>query len=316
MNDAAPPPTLTVPPPRAVVDLAMDDGAIVRLRRHGNPEGPRIALSHGNGLAIDAYLPFWSLLLDRYDVVLFDVRNHGQNPRHEPDLQPGGHHHWAQFAQDFETIFDGIAAHFGAASVIGAFHSLSSIAAIMHTIERGARWSPLVLFDPPLFPPSGHPLAALEREHMREMAALARRRPARYDEPGALAAQLRRRAMFARWRPGMHDLFARATLRPAADGDGWELACPRELEARIFETNVDPALWPRLGGLPVPLKIIAADPDLPGQQAPALLSAAVAADQGIAYAMIPGTTHFLQVEQPEAVLAAMESFLGDGGVAV
>ncbi len=315
MNDAAPPPTLTVPAPAAVVDLAMDDGAVIRLRRHGNPDGPRIALSHGNGLAIDAYLPFWSLLLDGYDVILFDIRNHGQNPRHDPDHHTD-HHTWDWFARDMESIFDGIAAHFGDRQVIGAFHSLSSIAAIMHTLAKGPRWSPLVLFDPPLFPRPGHPLEGLEREHMREMGAIARRRPPRYDDPSVMAAQLRRRAMFQRWRPGSHDLFARTTLRPAADGDGWELACPRELEARIFETNIDPTLWPRLPEVPVPLKIIAADPELPGQQAPALLSAAVAEDQGIDYAMIPETTHFLQIEQPEAVLAALEAFLRANGVAV
>jgi pimeloyl-ACP methyl ester carboxylesterase len=311
MTDTAPPPTLTVPTPNAVVDLAMDDGAIVRVRRHGNPDGPRIALSHGNGLAIDAYLPFWSLLLDRYDVILFDVRNHGQNPRHDPD-----HHVWDWFARDLETIYRGLAHSFGDKPVIGAFHSLASIAAVMHTLARGPRWSPLVLFDPPIFPREGHPLDPLEREHMREMGAVARRRPPRYDDPGVMAAQLRRRAMFSRWQPGSHDLFARATLRPADDGEGWELACPRELEARIFETNIDPTLWARLPEVPVPLEIIAADPDLPGQQAPALLSAAVAEDQGIAYAMIPDTTHFLQIEKPEAVLAAMEAFLRENGVDV
>lgn len=311
MNDTVPPPTLTVPAPSEVADLVMDDGAVIRLRRHGTPAGPRIALSHGNGLAIDAYLPFWSLLLERYDVVLFDTRNHGQNPRHDPS-----HHTWERFALDMEEIFHGIGDRFGPAPVIGAFHSLSSIAAVDHSLARGARWAPLILFDPPIFPREGHPLDALERDHMGDMAVIARRRPPRYDTPGAMAAQLRRRSMFRRWRPGAHDLFARSTLRPAADGTGWELACPRELEALIFETNVDPTLWPRLPEIEAPLMIIGADPDLPGQQLPALLAAAAAEDQGIAYAAIPETSHFLQVEEPEAAVAVMEAFLRANGVAV
>jgi pimeloyl-ACP methyl ester carboxylesterase len=58
----------------------MADGAIIKLRRHGNPTGPRIVLSHGNGLAADLYYPFWSLLADRFDIVLYDLRNHGWNP--------------------------------------------------------------------------------------------------------------------------------------------------------------------------------------------------------------------------------------------
>ena len=51
-----------VPEPRLAFDLTMADGAVIRVRRHGNPDGPRLVLSHGNGFAIDGYLPFWSEL--------------------------------------------------------------------------------------------------------------------------------------------------------------------------------------------------------------------------------------------------------------
>ena len=130
------PPTLLVPPePNTIVDLTMPDGAVVRLRRHGNPAGPRIALSHGNGLAMQAYYPFWRLLLDGYDVVLFDVRNHGLNPLQGPE-----NHRWDVFRDDFEHIYQGIQEHFGAAPTAGAFHSLSSIAALDQVLTHGARW--------------------------------------------------------------------------------------------------------------------------------------------------------------------------------
>ena len=58
----------------------MADGASITLRRHGNPTGPRIMFSHGNGLATDLYYPMWRLLMDRFDLVLWDLRNHGWNP--------------------------------------------------------------------------------------------------------------------------------------------------------------------------------------------------------------------------------------------
>ncbi len=51
----------------------MDDGTVITLRRHGNPAGPRMVLSHGNGLAADLYYPFWSLLADRFDIVVHDL---------------------------------------------------------------------------------------------------------------------------------------------------------------------------------------------------------------------------------------------------
>ena len=39
----------------------MGDGATIRVRMHGNPDGPRIILGNGNGFAADGYFPFWSL---------------------------------------------------------------------------------------------------------------------------------------------------------------------------------------------------------------------------------------------------------------
>ena len=49
----------------------MEDGALIFVRQHGNPRAP-VVLSHGNGLAIDGYLPFWGPLCERYDLILFD----------------------------------------------------------------------------------------------------------------------------------------------------------------------------------------------------------------------------------------------------
>ncbi|MGE5146721.1 MAG: alpha/beta fold hydrolase, partial [Candidatus Eiseniibacteriota bacterium] len=250
-------PRLVVPTPRATVELAMADGAVVRLRRHGNPKGPRLALSHGNGLAIDAYLPFWSLLSARYDLVLFDMRNHGANPPHG-----AAGHDWAHFSRDIGTIREGIDTAFGVKPAVGVFHSLAAIAAAASLVEGGPAWDALVLFDPPFMGRAGHPGAALHQAYMDDMAARARRRPERYRDPRVMAFQLMGAREFRDWVPGAHALFAEATLRPdEAEGD-WVLACPRTLEARIFETNVDGALWPRLKGHGARLKFVGADPAL------------------------------------------------------
>jgi pimeloyl-ACP methyl ester carboxylesterase len=310
-RDPAREPELVPPPPRSVADLVMADGAVIRLRRHGNPSGPRLALSHGNGLAIEAYYPFWRLLLARYDVVLFDQRNHGENPLHG-----AGGHHWPNFVRDSGAVFQGIQQQFGPKRTIGLFHSLSSVAALAATLAEGPLWDPLILVDPPIFPPPGHSLEALELEHMTEMAAIARRRPERYADPHVFAGQLAAREVFSRWVPGAHLALARTTLRlDGARGD-WVLRCPRELEARVFETNIDPTLWPRIGRCPVPVLLVGADPSLPyAQQTPARLTAALAEDQGIPYASVPETTHFLAIERPDQVWAPIEAFLARQGLA-
>ena len=127
----------------------MDDGALIIIRRHGNPKGPRIVLSHGNGFSADLYYPFWSLLTDRFDVVIYDIRSHGWNP--VSDLQ--AHNFWT-FVSDNATVFQAIDRHFGEKPKIGVYHSMSALIAILHEQKDGV-FMALVLFDPPLIFPRG-----------------------------------------------------------------------------------------------------------------------------------------------------------------
>jgi pimeloyl-ACP methyl ester carboxylesterase len=48
---------------------------------------------------------------------------------------------------------------------------------------------------------------------------------------------------------------------------------------------------------------------------PALIGRALARQHRLPYEAIPGTTHFLQIEEPEKCLRAMESFLAPLGLA-
>jgi pimeloyl-ACP methyl ester carboxylesterase len=285
----------------------MDDGAIIRIRRHGNPAGPRLALSHGNGLAIDGYFPFWDLLRDRYDLILFDFRNHGQNPVHSLS-----HHNWHRFIGDLEHIFHLVQEKFGAKRTVGVFHSLSAVTATMHTQQLGKRWDPLVLFDPPFYPRDGHPLREMQTSNENDIAARAERRTPSYKDPEDLARQFRK--YFPLWRPEAYELMARATLRHDPANGEWVLACPREYEAHVFRSNRDTSVWTGLKTMPVAVKLICADPDGGEKLTPALIGKAVAAESGIDYEALAKTTHFLQIEQPRECIRSMESFLAEHGV--
>lgn len=297
--------SLEFPAARRVVELAMEDGAVIYIRQHGNPIGPRIVLSHGNGLAIDGYLPFWGPLRDRYELIIFDFRNHGQNPLHD-----FSHHNWPQFINDLERIFLSVQQIFGAKLTAGVFHSLSAVAAVMQTQRLGKRWSPLVLFDPPFYPPDGHPIRDLQHGNEDDIAARAERRTPSYRDPMQLARQFQRR--FPRWRPEAYELMARATLRYSEQVQQWVLACPREYEAHIFRSNRETSTWRRLRDMPVPIKLICADPVDGGP--PALIGRALAEEASLEYEAIPETSHFLQIERPEECIQVMETFLAKFGV--
>jgi len=292
-----------VPPASRTADAVMSDGARIRLRQYGHTGARRLVLSHGNGLAIDAYLPFWLPLAADFELVVFDIRNHGENPQHDP-----AGHRWDRLARDMGEIQSAIAAEFGAVPTIGVFHSLSAVAAVAHALEAGAPWGALALFDPPLCPPPGHPLEAFELADVADRASRARRRPEHYASPDEFAAQLRRLPAFGGWVAGAHQLFAEATLRRHANGN-WSLRNPRELEARIYETNIDPTLWSRLTQLACPTILIGADPTNPHATPPAACCRALHDEQGMAYTMIPDTSHFLQIEKPEACRQALVDFV-------
>ena len=298
-----------VPPARHSFEVAMRDGAIIRVRQHGKPGAPRLVLSHGNGLAIDGYFPFWGPLRERYEVVVFDMRNHGRNPPHTIEG-----HQWSNFPDDMEAIFQAINHELGAKPAAGVFHSMSAVVAALHSLSHGRRFDALVLFDPPIIPREGHDLLAhFQRTDKGGLADRARRRTPSYKDPMDLARQFERH--FKRWRPEAFELMARATLRHDRDTGDWVLACPREFEAQVFSSTSDGSLWTRLAHSPVPLKLVCGDPTLEDVGAPTLIGKALAEDTGVAYEAIPETSHFLQIERPAECVRAMEDFLRPLGLA-
>ena len=139
--------SFVVPVPNETFDVDLEDGTKIRVRRHGNPGGVRLVVTHGNGFAADAYLPFWQLLTPKYDVLVFDFRNHGQNVPVEPS-----NHNYAQLARDLERVLQAVETRLGKKTTVGIFHSMSGRTAMKHAIEIGWRWDALVLFDPPNVP--------------------------------------------------------------------------------------------------------------------------------------------------------------------
>ena len=298
-------PEFDIPDPTEMVPLTMRDGATIRLRRYGNPDGARLTLSHGNGLAINCYSPFWVPLTRQFDVVVFDIRNHGENALHEPDR-----HQMDVIVEDFEEVFQAVQSFFGPAPTVGVFHSLSAIASLQHTLAYDSRWSALALFDPPIFPKDGHPLQEDHIIDRSKLIARSLRRPASYDRPEDMARLLAKRPAFARLIPEGAMLLAKHTLRPVPDGN-WELRSPRELEARIYGAQNDATLWPRMRNLNIPAILICGDPAIPETSPATRVCAAIHDELGVEYIAIPETTHFLQIEEPEACRAALISFLSD-----
>ena len=297
-----------IPAPRSVHEVHQEDGSVTVLRRHGSPAGPRLLLGHGSGLAMDFFYPFWSLLTGDFDVLLYDLRNHGWNAVGE---RTG--HNLPNLVRDQERVIEDAERRYGERPTIGVFHSLSALTALLSpTLGTGAseRLAAWVLFDPPLYLPG--PKNRDFDAYTEAAAARLTRRAESFQKRDDFAKLLRYLPLLAKAVPGAADLMARTTLRESSEGGGYELRCPRDYEAQIAAYVRAYTFLVDYENLRCPTKVIGSDPTLPFAFMPTYdLSHIDAVD----YDFIPETTHFLQVERPAECVAIMREFLEERGLA-
>ena len=287
-----------VPKPLSELEVRLDDGSVTTVRRHGNPEGLRVVMSHGNGLAIDLYYPFWSLLASEFDLFLYDLRNHGWNA-----VGPRRSHNVPTLIRDQDLVLEAIDRQFGKEPKIGIFHSVSALTTLFSSAQDGS-FSALVLFDPPLCKPGNSQIefdAAAER-----LASRVRRRSRNFQSEEDFADILRYMPAFTRVLPGVRELVAATTLRESPNGTGYELRCPPEYEAQIMEYVRSFSVLADLDTLSCPTKVIGADPTLPSAYLPTFdMSHILTVD----YDFLPETTHLLQLERPDESVGSVREFL-------
>ena len=291
-----------LPDPISVHEIQVDAHTAIFLRRHGNPVGPRLIMSHGNGLAIDLYFPYWSLLSDKFDLIIYDLRNHGWN-----EVTALEDHNVPRLISDHDAILDFIDREYGAKAQAGIFHSLSALVSLLSPL-RGERFSGLMLFDPPLCKP-GRSYQQFEEAAIRA-AGFARRRTGKFDSREKFAEVLPFLPPFQRFVPGAFELMAATTLRES-EVNGFELRCPREYEAQIVDYAGVFGVAVDFENLKCPVKVIGADPTVPFSYLPSLDMSDI---MSVNYDFLPDATHFLQLEQPERCAAATLEFLESIGV--
>lgn len=295
---------IELPAPSLTFDVALADGAKIRMRRHGNPQGTRLLLSHGNGFAADAYYPYWQNLLGQFDLLVFDFRNHGQN---EPVVP--SHHTYEQLTRDLERVLQEVKSRLGAKPTAGIFHSMSGRTAMKHAIEVAWRWDALILFDPPNVPPPGHAAYAAMAAFEKRLTEGARHRRRRFDSVEQLAEVYRHSRAAARWVNGAHELMARSVLRKSPDGEGYELVCDPENEATIYAQAATLNLWPQAREFGGPVKLIGGDPNIKGASPTAAANQALAREGGYDFSFVAGTGHLLQIENPQECVRITLDFL-------
>ena len=290
-----------VPAPLRTVELRLRDGATVVLRSHGNPAGPRLLMSHGNGFAMDMYYPLWGRFLHDLDVVVFDLRNHGWNPVGDIDR-----HNIPQFARDIEAVRGEVERRFGRKPTVGVYHSVSALSACLSE-SQGEGYDGLFLLDPPVCKP-GRTYEELDAAAERG-ARITLRREVGFESLAQFVELLEFSIQFRKVVDGVPELVASATLRP--DGDRFVLRCPREYEARVVEYLTVFAVAVDFTQMRCPVQVLGADPTVPYSYLPSFQLDAIMACN---YDFLPDATHMLFVERPGYCADRIREFVAECGI--
>jgi pimeloyl-ACP methyl ester carboxylesterase len=179
-------------------------------------------------------------------------------------------------------------------------------------MKYGFQWDALILVDPPLAPPPGHPLHSTARNFELGLSDWARQRRQSFASVGELASYFQGTRRMRHWVSGAAELMARSITRPAPDGRV-DLVCPAEFEANIYVENSNSPAWSALPALAKNLFVVSSDPDAPFADPPGLVSKALRSEFGISVVTVRNSGHLLQIEQPDEVARIVRRHLHSRG---
>jgi pimeloyl-ACP methyl ester carboxylesterase len=212
-------------------------------------EGPLLLHSHANGFCADLFGPVAEQLTQRFRVIGYDSRGHGDS-----DLPKGEHAFaWNEFALDMVAVARALLAELGLEQVaLGVGHSYAGTCMLASAAREPALFGHVAMLDPVMYPPqsewSSYPVSA---RGASPMADAARKRRTVFDSRNAARARWNARRTFGDWDPRALDLYLERGFRARPDGRV-ELKCAGETEAAVYDEGPAFELFQEAAGLRTP----------------------------------------------------------------
>lgn len=284
--------------PRArLIELAGRGGAMAGLD-FGDPGRPfDIVFVHANGFNARTYCAVLAPLAESLRILAVDQRGHGRSTL---PAETEGRTSWNGLRDDLLALMETLDLR----DVVLAGHSMGGTACVLAQAEAPERVRQVVLFDPVVTPAPGEIDPAMFANSPLVQGAL-RRRSVFADRASVVAAYTGRGA-FRTWPAEMLADYVADGFRERADGQV-ELSCAPEWEASNFASHAHDT-WGAFERAQVPIRIFKAQEGSTCRDDPRM-DALVAAGR-IVVETVPGTTHFLPMERPELVRAALREAAG------
>lgn len=215
-------------------------------REHRATE-PTLLLVHATGFHARCWDPVIERLGERH-VIAVDQRSHGRSDRTEIT-------HWKVFGEDLADFVRQLDLR----DLVGVGHSMGGHALVDAAAALPDRFGRLVLIDPVIasreqYGGGGWMIASLGGEPHPTA-----KRKRRFASPEAMIERFRDRVPYRVFHPDALRAYCTYGLLPAEDGDGFELACPPEVEASIYMTSrTNPDVHDSAKALEIPVLLLRA----------------------------------------------------------
>lgn len=263
---------------------------------HALEFGPRdraidIVFLHATGFNALTYRSLLEPLSASLRIVAIDQRGHGATTL---ATTPDGRRDWSVFTDDLLAALDALDSE----TTVLAGHSMGASVALFAAAKAPDRVRNLVLFDPVGVPPS-------MRSHGGDspIARGAARRRAVFASRAAAIASYRGRGAFQTWPDAILSDYVAAGFRDLPGGEV-TLACAPAWEAAIFSAQ-DNDTTTAFAASRCGINILQAERDSTFRRDEA--SQIVTGAPRIRIAVIPGSSHFLPMERPDLVQAALRA---------
>jgi pimeloyl-ACP methyl ester carboxylesterase len=254
--------------------------------------GTPIVLLHATGFLGRIYRPIAQALTAIGHVYSFDQRGHGDSERPRSDI-----YGWDITASDLE----GFILTMGFSNVRGIGHSAGATAIGTVASGRPELISRAMLVEPVIFDLNDPTVRRPSEMHARTL-----KRKRTFDSVEAMFQNFESKPPYNTWRKDILREYCERGTYVGADGKR-ALKCHPEVEAEIYATSRD------FDGLGYILRCNAPMMVLFGEHsdAPGLALAPRLAAANRTVVIVPGTTHFIPMEEPELTVQMALEFLGE-----
>ena len=262
-------------------------------------QGAPILLVHATGF----HARCWNAVVRRLPgrhVFALDMPSHGQSARKPPPYD------WTHFGDDLAGAIEAL----DLVHLTGVGHSMGGHAMVLAAARLPARFRGLMLVDPVIADPEF--TRHVEGRMTASEHPIARRRN-RWESAEQMQAAFGTREPYRHWDPEVLHDYCRFGLVAAADGEGFELACPPALEAEVYVGMHMRDIYRAIPRVTVPVEIIRARSRRPDESpfdfSPSPTWELLVRHFGNARdEQLPEHSHFIPMEVPEWTAARIAAF--------